>query len=135
MVVQGRWNTDSPLLQIPHFTNVIVAECNSTVLLREDEDEQIDGENARIESIYDVLDMTDAQRNHILRSLSPKQQSNVAEFCNACVACSRLSLFRPRALQCSPCSARARARRGIAPHPLTPDAAPRDFCLRFLLFF
>ena len=69
----------------------MVAECNSTVLLREDEDEQVDGENARIESIYDVLDMTDEQRNHTLRSLSPKQQSKVAEFCNACVLwCTRV---------------------------------------------
>jgi len=87
MVVQGRWNTDSPLLQIPHFTAAMVAECNSAVLQRDDDDDEEEDESeiAHVESVYDILEMGDEQRTHILRSLSAKQQSDVAAFCNAYV--------------------------------------------------
>merc|ERR1712086_299537 len=53
MVVQGRWNTDSPLLQIPHFTAAMVAECNSAVLQRDDDDDEEEDESeiAHVESV------------------------------------------------------------------------------------
>jgi pre-mRNA-splicing helicase BRR2 len=67
MCVQGIWNTDSPLLQIPHFTPEIVERCNA--------------HDPPVESVFDILELEDSDRNELLQ-MSPEQLSDVARFCN-----------------------------------------------------
>eukprot|EP01064_Diplonema_japonicum_P012366 TRINITY_DN19848_c0_g1_i1.p1 TRINITY_DN19848_c0_g1~~TRINITY_DN19848_c0_g1_i1.p1 ORF type:complete len:2149 (+),score=712.76 TRINITY_DN19848_c0_g1_i1:40-6486(+) len=66
MVVQGMWDRDSPLLQIPYFTPVLVKKC----------------EAAGVEGIFDLLDMEDADRDKLL-GFNNKQMSAVAKACNS----------------------------------------------------
>lgn len=47
MLIQGLWNTDSPLLQIPFFTSEIVDKCKE----------------AGVESVLDILELEDETRN------------------------------------------------------------------------
>jgi pre-mRNA-splicing helicase BRR2 len=70
MVVQGLWNRDNILLQIPHFTNEILQRC-----------EQYDGEE-EIKTIFDILSLDDDVRNDLLR-LPDDKMSDVAVFCNS----------------------------------------------------
>lgn len=65
MVTMGMWNTDSPLLQLPHFTKETVARC----------------EAAGVSTVPDVLDMEDEDRDKVLQ-LSPARMQDVAIFCN-----------------------------------------------------
>jgi len=69
MVVQGLWNKDNVLLQIPHFTTEIVERC-----------EAYDGEE-KIESVFDILTLDDDVRNDLLR-LPDEKMADVAVFCN-----------------------------------------------------
>jgi len=66
MLVQGLWDKDSVLLQIPHFTAETVAAMQA----------------ARVETVFDVLEMDDALREQLL-PLPPAQMSDVALFCNS----------------------------------------------------
>jgi pre-mRNA-splicing helicase BRR2 len=66
MAVQGMWDKDSPLLQIPHFDADTVVRCQA----------------AGAESVFDVLEMEDDVRETALQ-LSAAQMSDVALFCNA----------------------------------------------------
>jgi len=68
MVTQACWNTDSPLLQLPHFTSQMLTTCKQ----------------ANIESINDLMDMEDNSRLTLLKScsLTPKQIIDIANFCN-----------------------------------------------------
>lgn len=68
MVVQGLWNKDSVLLQIPHFTSELV--------------EQLASLSPPVESVFDLLDMDDAARSGALR-FSAAQLSDIAKFCNS----------------------------------------------------
>lgn len=70
MVVQGLWNKDNVLLQIPHFTKEIVQRC-----------EDYDGEE-QIESVFDILSLDDDVRNDLLR-LPDDKMADVAVFCNS----------------------------------------------------
>jgi pre-mRNA-splicing helicase BRR2 len=70
MVVQGLWNKDNILLQIPHFTTEIVQRCDA-----------YDGEEP-IESVFDILTLDDDVRNDLLR-LSDEKMADVAVFCNS----------------------------------------------------
>jgi pre-mRNA-splicing helicase BRR2 len=65
MIVQGMWSTSSPLLQLPHITKDIAQRCTA----------------AGIETIFDLLDADDAQRNDLLQ-LSESQMSDVAAVAN-----------------------------------------------------
>ncbi|XP_063432226.1 U5 small nuclear ribonucleoprotein 200 kDa helicase-like [Mytilus trossulus] len=65
MVTQAMWGKDSYLKQLPHFTTEIVKKC-------------ID---KGVESIFDVMEMEDEERNTIL-SFSEAQMADVARFCN-----------------------------------------------------
>lgn len=56
MCVQACWETDSPLKQIPHFEPEVVKRCK----------------DAGIESVYDIMEMEDDQRNGLLQ-MSPQQ--------------------------------------------------------------
>lgn len=69
MVVQGLWNKDNVLMQVPHFTKEIVGRCES-----------YQGENP-IESVFDILTLEDDVRNDLLR-LPDEKMADVAVFCN-----------------------------------------------------
>ena len=69
MVVQGLWNKDNILMQIPHFTKEIVQRC-----------EAYEGEEP-IESVFDILTLDDDVRNDLLR-LPDEKMADVAVFCN-----------------------------------------------------
>jgi len=71
MVVQGLWNKDHVLLQIPHFNKEIVDRCVSY--------KGEDGEP--IESVFDILTLDDDVRDNLLR-LPQEKMENVAMFCN-----------------------------------------------------
>ncbi|KDR76589.1 hypothetical protein GALMADRAFT_139507 [Galerina marginata CBS 339.88] len=66
MCVQAMWETDSPLKQIPHFEPDVIKRCKG----------------ANIESVYDVMEMEDDQRNELLQ-MSPAQMRDVATFVNS----------------------------------------------------
>jgi len=66
MIVQGRWITDSPLLQIPHFSKEIIDRCTS----------------AGVQKVFDIMDLDDEKRNRILQ-LSNTDMMDVANFCNS----------------------------------------------------
>lgn len=51
MCVQAMWETDSPLKQIPHFEPEVIKRCKE----------------AGVESVYDVMEMEDEQRNALLQ--------------------------------------------------------------------
>jgi len=68
MIVQGLWDKDSVLLQIPHFTHQTVNRCNLF--------------SPPVESIFDLIDLGDSDRSELLQ-MSQSQMSDVAFFCNA----------------------------------------------------
>ncbi|XP_002165482.2 U5 small nuclear ribonucleoprotein 200 kDa helicase isoform X1 [Hydra vulgaris] len=65
MVTQGMWSKDSYLKQIPHFSAEIIKRC----------------QDKEIESVFDIMDMQDDDRNSLLK-LSDLQMQDVAKFCN-----------------------------------------------------
>lgn len=69
MVVQGLWNKDHVLKQIPHFTKDIIDRCDA-----------YEGEEP-IESVFDILTLDDDVRNDLLR-LPDDKMADVAVFCN-----------------------------------------------------
>lgn len=69
MIVQGLWNKDHVLKQIPHFTDDIVKRC---VDYRGEEP---------IESVFDILTLDDDVRNDLLQ-LPDDKMADVAVFCN-----------------------------------------------------
>lgn len=69
MIIQGLWNKDNVLMQIPNFTNEIVKRCMN-----------YKGEEP-IESVFDILSLEDDVRNDLLR-LSDEKMADVAVFCN-----------------------------------------------------
>lgn len=66
MMVQGIWDKDSPLLQIPHFTGDLIAHLKTL----------------SIETVFDVIDMDDEVREKEL-VFPPQQLSDIALFCNS----------------------------------------------------
>jgi pre-mRNA-splicing helicase BRR2 len=69
MVVQGLWNKDHVLKQIPHFTDDIIKRCLA-----------YKGEEP-VESVFDILTLEDDVRNDLLR-LPDDKMADVAVFCN-----------------------------------------------------
>jgi len=65
MVTQAMWNKDSYLKQLPHFNADIIKRC----------------QEKEIESIFDIMNMEDDDRNKLLR-LADHQMDDVARFCN-----------------------------------------------------
>eukprot|EP00934_Nitzschia_sp_Nitz4_P003078 Nitzschia sp. Nitz4//scaffold4_size323378//60170//66898//NITZ4_000629-RA/size323378-snap-gene-0.405-mRNA-1//1//CDS//3329553306//3068//frame0 len=70
MIVQGLWNKDHALKQIPHFTDDIVKRC----LAHKGEDP--------VESVFDILTLDDDVRNELLQ-LPDEKMADVAAFCNS----------------------------------------------------
>mmetsp|Transcript_2687 Transcript_2687/g.8111 ORF Transcript_2687/g.8111 Transcript_2687/m.8111 type:complete len:460 (+) Transcript_2687:3-1382(+) len=66
MLVQARWNTDSPLLQIPHFNKEIVARCNA----------------AGVKRVEDIGELEEDKLNEVL-GLGPQEMQEAADFCNS----------------------------------------------------
>ncbi|KAI0258389.1 Sec63-domain-containing protein [Gloeopeniophorella convolvens] len=66
MCVQATWDRDSPLRQIPHFEPEVIKRCN----------------DANIDSVYDIMEMEDAQRNEVLQ-MDSQQMRDVAAFVNS----------------------------------------------------
>jgi pre-mRNA-splicing helicase BRR2 len=81
MVVQGLWvGRMSPLLQVPHFTDALVAAA-AAVRGAEDDGEEEDG-GGGVQTVQDLIDMDDAARSVLLSCLSRTQVADVARFCN-----------------------------------------------------
>lgn len=68
MLVQGIWEKQSVLLQIPYFNAEIIARCRA--------------HSPPVDTVFDVLELDDEVRDGLL-SLSPEKMSDVATFCNA----------------------------------------------------
>ncbi|KAF8629449.1 hypothetical protein AX15_003443 [Amanita polypyramis BW_CC] len=66
MCVQAMWETDSLLKQIPHFDEDLIKRCKA----------------AKIESVYDIMEMEDDQRNQLLQ-MTQAQMRDVATFVNS----------------------------------------------------
>ncbi|KZS98066.1 Sec63-domain-containing protein [Sistotremastrum niveocremeum HHB9708] len=66
MCVQAMWETDSPLKQIPHFEPDVVRRCQT----------------AGVETVYDLMEMEDDQRNELLQ-MDNAQMRDIATFVNA----------------------------------------------------
>mmetsp|Transcript_36533 Transcript_36533/g.88227 ORF Transcript_36533/g.88227 Transcript_36533/m.88227 type:complete len:2300 (-) Transcript_36533:2494-9393(-) len=69
MIIQGLWNKDNVLKQIPHFTDAIIKRCM-----------EYQGEEP-IESVFDILTLEDDVRNELLQ-LPDDKMADVAVFCN-----------------------------------------------------
>jgi pre-mRNA-splicing helicase BRR2 len=69
MVVQGLWNKDHVLKQIPHFSDEVIKRC-----------QEYEGEEP-IESVLDILTLEDDVRSELLR-LPDEKMADVAGFCN-----------------------------------------------------
>jgi pre-mRNA-splicing helicase BRR2 len=65
MCVQGMWDRDSALLQLPHVSRDLAKKCIAR----------------QVESIFDLMDMEDDERRELL-GLSPPQLADVARVCN-----------------------------------------------------
>ncbi|XVF41090.1 hypothetical protein PTKIN_Ptkin01aG0252300 [Pterospermum kingtungense] len=68
MVTQGMWERDSMLLQLPHFTKELAKRCQ-------------ENPGNSIETIFDLLEMEDAERRELLQ-MDDKQLLDIARFCN-----------------------------------------------------
>lgn len=66
MIVQGVWDTDSPLKQIPFFDTDILEKCK----------------NHNVETVYDVMALEDEEREDII-TLPENKLNKVAEFVNS----------------------------------------------------
>ncbi|KAK8828047.1 U5 small nuclear ribonucleoprotein helicase [Blastocystis sp. ATCC 50177/Nand II] len=66
MVVQGQWNEDSRLLQLPHF----------------DKDRARAFENEGVDDVFAFLEMEDDARKALLEGLSEKEVEDIVMWCN-----------------------------------------------------
>ena len=66
MISQGLWNNDSGLKQIPFFHDGIIEKCKEQ----------------KVGSVYDIMELDEDVREDILKGLSTKQVSDVADFVN-----------------------------------------------------
>ncbi|EEB07212.1 U5 snRNP complex subunit Brr2 [Schizosaccharomyces japonicus yFS275] len=65
MVTQAVWDRDSPLKQIPHFTDERIARCNA----------------ANVNDVFDIIDLDDDKRTELLQ-MDNAQLAQCAEFIN-----------------------------------------------------
>ena len=66
MIVQGMWNEDSRLLQLPHF----------------DKERSRGFESEGVNNIFDFMEMEDDVRASLLEGLTEKETGEIAMFCN-----------------------------------------------------
>merc|ERR1712113_287042 len=67
MLVQALWISDSPLLQLPYFSETFIENCSKV---------------KEINSVYDILDLQDEDRKELFKEFSDKQIAEVAKACN-----------------------------------------------------
>lgn len=67
MLVQGLWNKDHVLKQVPHFTEEIIGRCRN--------------HDEPVETVFDILTIEDDVRNQLLQ-LPDDKMADVAVFCN-----------------------------------------------------
>ncbi|KAL0083538.1 Sec63 Brl domain-containing protein [Phycomyces blakesleeanus] len=65
MSVQAMWDRDSPLKQVPYFTNEVIKRCEAN----------------QVESVFDIMELEDDVRNDVLR-MDPSKLREVARFVN-----------------------------------------------------
>lgn len=65
MCVQAMWDRDSPLKQVPYFTNEVIKRC----------------EQHEVESVFDIMELEDDVRNDVLR-MDKNRLREVANFVN-----------------------------------------------------
>lgn len=65
MVVQGLWNRESPLRQIPHSSDAMLQRCKKF----------------NVETVYDIMSLEDEERDEVLQ-LEGSRLQDVAEFVN-----------------------------------------------------
>lgn len=63
MCVQGMWDSDSPLKQIPYFDAETITRCR----------------NEKVDSVYDIMELEDDQRDSLLR-MNDRQMYVVRSF-------------------------------------------------------
>ncbi|KAM1767239.1 hypothetical protein ACFX12_045349 [Malus domestica] len=68
MVIQGMWDRDSELLQLPHFTKELAKRCQ-------------DNPEKSVETVFDLKEMKDDERRKLLE-MSDAQLLDVQRFCN-----------------------------------------------------
>lgn len=66
MTTQGLWNNDNVLKQIPFFTENILTKCK----------------NFKVNTVYDIMELEDEDRESILEGLTEHQVAEVANFVN-----------------------------------------------------
>lgn len=66
MVVQGMWNEDSRLLQLPHF----------------DKDRSRGFESEGVDNVFDFTEMEDETRTQLLEGLKEQEVMDIVQFCN-----------------------------------------------------
>lgn len=64
MLIQGVWDVDNPLRQIPHFNNKMLEKCRAM----------------NVETVYDIMALEDEERDEIL-TLDDAQLAQVAHIC------------------------------------------------------
>lgn len=69
-VVQGLWENDSVLLQLPHFTSSFIQQR----LLTSD---------VKVETVFDIIDLEDEDRVRLFQGFSKRQLADIAAFCNS----------------------------------------------------
>jgi pre-mRNA-splicing helicase BRR2 len=77
MIVQGLWDKDHPLLQLPHVDKATLGRCQAANNARLPQDGSGD-----VETVFDVMALDDEVRDDLLR-LSAGETRDVAAFCNA----------------------------------------------------
>ncbi|KAI9030984.1 Sec63 Brl domain-containing protein [Phycomyces nitens] len=65
MSVQAMWDRDSPLKQVPYFTNEVIKRCEAN----------------QVESVFDIMELEDDVRNDVLR-MDQSKLREVARFVN-----------------------------------------------------
>ncbi|PAA72657.1 hypothetical protein BOX15_Mlig007168g1 [Macrostomum lignano] len=66
MAVQAVWSKDSILKQLPHFDQALIDKCKGL----------------KVESVFDLMEMEDADRLELLSDLTKEQLADVARYCN-----------------------------------------------------
>jgi len=66
MVTQALWDTDSPLMQLPHMTREIAQSMKEK----------------GVEGIFDLVELDDDDREEVLKPFTPEQLPDIAKICN-----------------------------------------------------
>jgi Sec63 Brl domain len=85
MLVQGLWNDDSPLLQLPHFTKDLVQKLAEVSVSKPSEDGG--SEEGPVESVFDVIDLEPSVRAELLGFSKSQVRFDVCGVAAVSVSC------------------------------------------------